>query len=188
MELEFRTQNFRSGNFIANFLIRFVDIDFCPGAGGETAVGVQRDAFWREKLCGLANPRRNRFGRINLPRRNADAAQTNFKIFAQFFEDSHVTSAGRGEFHREMMNFQRVELFENWVVAALELRFAANARARSTSEMHGEFYPADSADELIDHVHREISGGIGVVIFRAHFGIDEQTKMRVVNLRDVGSR
>ena len=91
----------------------------------------------------------------------------------------------RGEFHREMMHFETVQLLDNRTVTAAVGLFAARARAGAATKMHGDFDAGDAADDLIDHVDRKSGRGIGVGIFGAHAGIHEQAKMRVVDLRDV---
>ena len=63
--------------------------------------------------------------------------------------------------------------------------FAAHARAGTPAQMHREFDAREAVDQCIGHVDREIGRAIGVVIIRAHVGIDEEAQMRVVDLDDV---
>ena len=69
---------------------------------------------------------------------DADAAEADLEILAQLLEHRHVAGARRGEFHREMMRLQPVQLIDDRIVAALELRLAANARAGAAAQVHGE--------------------------------------------------
>ena len=59
------------------------------------------------------------------------------------------------------------------------------ARAGAPAEMHGNLDAAHAADDFVDHVGGKRRCGVRVGVFRAHGGVNEQAKMRVVNLRDV---
>ena len=118
-----------AADLVAELAIGLVDADRRARARGKSTIGIQRDPLRGEKLHRLSHPRRNRFGGVDLAGRHADAAQADLEIFAQLLEHRHVARAGRGEFHREMVHLQPVQLIDDRIVAALELRFAANAGA-----------------------------------------------------------
>ena len=95
---------------------------------------------------------------------NADAAKADLEVLAQLLEHRHVAGAGRREFHRQMMHLQPVQLIDDRIVAALELRLAANARAGATARCTASCRTSLPVHDGIDHVHGEIGGGIGVWI------------------------
>ncbi len=64
---------------------------------------------------------------------------------------------------------------------------AAHAGAGAPAQMDRELDAAETLDQLVDHVDREIGGAVGVVILGAHLGVDEQAEMRIVDLHDVGT-
>ena len=53
--------------------------------------------------------------------------------------------------------------------------------------MHRDLDATDPAHDFIHHIHRKPRGSVRVFIVRAHRRIDKETKMRIVNLRDVGA-
>src|SRR5437867_9136127 len=101
-------QRLRSGDFVAEFLVRLVDGDSGARPGRESAIRIERNPFRGEKSRGLLHAFSNDFGWIDLAGRNAHAAQPDLKIFAQLLEYSHVTGARRGELHRKVMYFKPI--------------------------------------------------------------------------------
>ena len=96
----------------------------------------------------------------------------------------HVAGAGGGELHRQVMHLQPVELRQDRIVAAgmvLSPRTRAPARRQRCT---ASFTPAKPVDHLVDHVDGEVGRAVGVVVLRAHVGIDEQAQMRIVDLHD----
>ena len=125
---------------------------------------------------------------IWIPLQHVKDGQPDFEIISQPFEHSHVTCAGRGEFHREVMDLQSIQLGQDEIVASLELRFTSNTRASAPAQVHGQLDAAGAVHDLVDHIDGKVGGGIGVGILRAHLRIDEQAEMRVVDLHDIRAR
>src|SRR5258707_2407263 len=66
--------------------------------------------------------------------------------------------------------------------------FAARPCPGAAAEVHRKLTAADSVDDLIDHLHCESGRRFGILITRSYSGIDKQTKMRVIDLDNVGAR
>src|SRR5438067_13787218 len=90
-------------------------------------------------------------GRIDPSGFTTNAAEADFKFFAELFEDGKLAGAGGGELHGQVMDVQAVELLEDGIVAAFVLGFAADAGAGATAEMDGK----------LDVLRKTIDDGIG---------------------------
>src|SRR6185436_12939883 len=133
---EFLTEHSCRLHLVAKFSVGFVDAHHCAGAGCETAVGVQCDTLLSEELKGLAHTVSDGLSRIDAARSDIHAAQTNFKVFAQLAEHRHVARLRRGEFHREVVNLQLVEMPENRAISTFMRLLASCPRAGAPAQMH----------------------------------------------------
>ena len=180
----FFAQSMRGLDFVLQFGGDFVEADLGGGSGGKAAVGVQGDAGRFKVLEGRLDAGNDLVGRIDLAGITADATEADLKVFAQVFEHGHVTSSRSGEFHGEMIHFQAVELAENGSVASGVGGFAASTGACTAAEVNCKLDIIEAFNDPVYHVDTEVSRVVGVVVFRADAGIDEQAKVRVVDLND----
>ena len=122
--------------------------------------------------------------RIDLAGITTDATEADLEVFAQIFKHSHVAGSRGGEFHGKMVHLQPVELAKNGSVTSGVSGFAPGAGSSATAEVNRKLDILKAFDDLVDHIDTEVRGMFGVVISSADIGIDEQAKVRVVNLNN----
>src|SRR5262245_32246146 len=89
---ELLAQHVRRRDFIAEFLVSFVDSNGSARARRKPAVGVERDTLRGEKFHSLPHTIGDDLCGIDLTGCDADTAKPDLKIFAELLEHSHVTS------------------------------------------------------------------------------------------------
>ena len=180
----FFTQSMCGLDFVFQLGGDFVEADLGGGSGSEATVWVQGNTSRVEELEGSLDAGDYFIRRIDLAGITTDATEADLEVFAQIFKHSHVARSRSGEFHGKMVHLQPVELAENWSVASGVGGFASGARTGATAEVYGNLDFIETFDDLVDHIDTEVSGMFWVVIFSADIGIDEQAKVRVVNLNN----
>ena len=73
-------------------------------------------------------------------------------------------------------------MVEDWSVASGVGGFTTGAGACAPTEVNGKLDIIEAFNDLVDHIDTEVRGVFGVIVFCPDIGIDEQAKVRVVNL------
>ena len=160
----------------------FVEADLGGGSRSEATVWVQGNTSRVEELEGSLDAADDFISRIDLTGITTDAPEADLEFFAQIFKHSHVARSRSGEFHGEMIHLQAVELAEYRSVTPGVGSFAPGAGACATAEVNRKLDIVKAFDDLVYHIDAEVRSMFGVVIFSADVGIDEQAKVRVINL------
>ena len=177
-------QSMRGLDFVFQLGGDFVEADLGGGSGSEATVWVQGNTSRVEELEGSLDAGDYFISRIDLAGITTDATEADLEVFAQIFKHSHVAGSRGGEFHGKMVHLQPVELAKNGSVTSGVSGFAPGAGSSATAEVNRKLDIFKAFDDLVDHIDTEVRGMFGVVISSADIGIDEQAKVRVVNLNN----
>ena len=116
-----------------------------PGAKPQSGLSVIRSGA---RYCSRPlDARDDGLDGIDLPRFDADAAEPDLEILAQRLEHVHVAGSAGGEFQRQVVRLQPVQLIDDRLVAALELRLAAHPRAGAAAQVDRKLDVLDAVDD-----------------------------------------